>query len=165
MVTLRDYELSDVDRLVCLAGNENVSKFLTESFPCPYTRTDAERWINKGSKQGHLVAKVIEFKGEFVGGIGLQPQGGWKQHMAEVGYWLGEQYWGRGIAPEALAALTETAFSSLGYKKVFAQVLGPNETSMRVLEKCGYRLEGVLEYEVFKSGQFYDVYQYASYRR
>lgn len=165
MVILRDYELYDIDRLVHLAGNESVSRFLTGSFPCPYTRTDAERWINKGSRLGHSMAKVIECDGEFVGGIGIQPQSGWKQHMAEVGYWVGEEYWGRGIAPEALAAITDTAFSCLGYKKLFAQVLGPNETSMRVLEKCGYRLEGVLEYEVFKSGQFFDVYQYARYRR
>jgi len=165
MITLRNYDISDPDRLGNLADNEHVSRFLTNSFPCPYTKTDAERWVGRGAKYPNSLLKVIQYEGYPVGSICLHPQSGWKQHVAEMGFWLGEPYWGLGIAPEALTAVTESALSELGYKKVFGEVLGPNEASMRVLEKCGYRLEGVLEYEVLKSGQYFDVYKFARCRR
>ncbi len=165
MLTLRDYKITDIDRLADLANNENVSRFLGPTFPYPYTRQDAEWWITAGSKMNHAATKAIEYNGELVGGIGLHPQSGCKRHSAEIGYWLGEQYWGQGLATGGLVMMTEFAFSKMGFKKVFAPVLGPNETSMRVLEKCGYRLEGVLEFEVYKAGQYFDVYHYAKYCR
>jgi len=163
MITLRDYTKSDIDRLVYLANNENVSRYLSYAFPYPYTKLDAVWWVETGSVAKDSIAKVIEYRGKFVGGVGITNQKGWKEHSAEIGYWIGEEYWGNGIASEALSVMIDLVFSDLKYKKLFAQVLEPNKASMRVLEKCGYGLEGVLKYEVFKSGQYFDVYHYAKY--
>ena len=84
--------------------------------------------------------------------------------MAEIGYWVGQEYWGLGIATEALRQMTVLAFSELNYSKLFAPVLNPNGASMRVLEKNHYRLEGVLNKEVMKHGQYFDIYYYAKCR-
>ena len=163
MITLRDYEKSDTARLVLLANNRNVSKYLVYTFPYPYTQSDADWWIETGSKANHAVTKVIQYNGEFVGGVGITPQVGWKNHVAEIGYWLGEAYWGRGIATEAVSLMTDYATSHLNYKKLFAPVLGPNKASMRVLEKCRYELEGISKYEVSKGGQYFHIHNYATY--
>ncbi|MCH8010780.1 MAG: GNAT family N-acetyltransferase [Candidatus Marinimicrobia bacterium] len=144
-------------------NNENVSRYLVYTFPYPYTKQDAEWWIEIGSKANGSVTKVIEYRGEFVGGVGIKPQTGWKSHLAEIGFWVGEEYWGKGITSEALRTMSDLVFSTMKYKKLFAPVLGPNKASMRVLEKCEYNLEGVLKREVFKGGQYSDVYHYAKY--
>ncbi|MBI3773054.1 MAG: GNAT family N-acetyltransferase [Gammaproteobacteria bacterium] len=163
MITLRDYAITDADRLVDLANNENVSRYLIYTFPYPYTKQEATWWIETGSKANNSVTKVIEYRGDFVGTIGITPQTGWKSHSAEIGYWLGEEYWGKGIATEAIRIMSDLAFSDMNYKKLFAPVLGPNKTSMRTLEKNGYVLEGVFKDEAFKSGQYFDVSYYAKY--
>lgn len=161
MITLRDYAKSDIARLVQLANNENVSRYLVYTFPYPYTIRDAEWWIDTGSKADNAVTKVIDYQGIFVGSVGITPQTGWKGHSAEIGYWVGEQYWGKGIATEALRIMSDIAFSRLKYQRLFAPVLAPNKASMRVLEKCGYVLEGVFKREVFKKGQYHDTCYYA----
>lgn len=161
MIELRSFRPSDSNRLIILANNENVSKYLVYTFPYPYTKADADWWIATGSHEQGSVARVIEWHGEFVGGVGITPQTGWRGHIAEIGYWLGEEYWGRGIATLALDRMTRLVFDDFGFKKLFAPVLAPNRASMRVLEKNGYRLEGVLEKEVVKHDRYFDVYHYA----
>ncbi len=164
MIELRAYTNADIQRLVHLADNERVSRYLAPTFPFPYTLNDAQWWIETGCKQNGAVTKVIVYRGEFVGSVGIAPQTGWRSHVAEIGYWVGEDYWGRGIASEALGAMTHLAFSTGKYRKLFAPVLGPNRASMRVLEKNGYSLEAVLKQEVFKGGRYHDVYHYAKLR-
>ncbi|NER79953.1 MAG: GNAT family N-acetyltransferase [Leptolyngbya sp. SIO1D8] len=161
MITLRDYEKSDIARLVLLANNKNVSRYLIDTFPYPYTDKDAEWWLETGNTASNTVTKVIQQNDEFVGSVGITPQIGWRQHVAEIGYWIGEAYWGQGITTEALRLMTDDALFSLGYHKLFAPVLGPNKASMRVLEKCGYELEGILKQEVYKDGQYFDIHHYA----
>ena len=161
MISFREYTNEDIDRLVTLANNEKVSKYLIYTFPYPYTRQDAEWWISKGCHENDAMTKVIEYKNEFVGSIGITPQLGWKSHIAEIGYWIGEEYWGKGIATQALQKMTECVLEQFKYKKLFAPVLAPNNISIRVLEKCDYELEGVLKNEVYKNDQYYDLYHYA----
>ena len=161
MITLRDYEPSDAARLVLLANNKNVSRYLVDTFPYPYTQQDAEWWITTGATADDTVTKVIQYNGEFVGSVGITPQVGWKSHVAEIGYWIGEAYWRQGITTAALTLMTDHALSALHYQKLFAPVLGPNKASMKVLEKCGYELEGILKREVSKDGQYFDLYHYA----
>ncbi len=163
MIKLRDYSIADADRFAVLANNENVSRYLIYTFPYPYTKQDAEWWVKTRSKANNALAEAIEFQEKFVGTVGITPQTGWKEHSAEIGYWVGEEYWGKGIAPEALRAMSDIAFSAMKYKKLFAPVLGPNKASMRVLEKCGYSLEGVLKHEVFKGGHYFDGHYYAKF--
>ncbi len=121
------------------------------------------RYIAAGSHENGAVTKVIEWNSEFVGSVGITPQMGWREHVAEIGYWLGEDYWGKGIVPVALGKLTELAFEKLGFSKLYAPVLAPNTASMKVLEKNGYRLEGVLTQEVMKHNQYFDIHQYAKH--
>ena len=135
MISIREYNKDDAERLVLLANNRNVSKYLALTFPFPYTKKDSQWWIETGCKLNNAINRVVEYNGEFVGGVGITPQKGWKIHIAEIGYWLGEEYWGKGIAVEALKQMTNLANSTKKYQKLFAPVLGPNKASMRVLEK------------------------------
>jgi ribosomal-protein-alanine N-acetyltransferase len=160
MIVLREYCDSDLDRLVRLANNENVSRYMVYTFPYPYTRNDGEWWISTGSKQNGAISRAVEYQGQFVGGIGILPQSGWRSHLAEIGYWIAEQYWGKGIATTALAQMTDYGFTSLQFRKLYACVLTPNIASMRVLAKCGYVREGILQKEVQKHGSYFDIHQY-----
>ena len=164
MIALREYTDSDLDRLVKLADNENVSRYLVYTFPYPYTKEDAAWWIGIGSRHNGAITRVIEYQGVFVGSVGITPQTGWREHLGEIGYWLGEDYWGQGIATAALAQMTDYGFSHRHFRKLFAPALAPNVASMRVLEKCGYQREGILKDEVQKSGRYFDSHHFARYR-
>jgi ribosomal-protein-alanine N-acetyltransferase len=164
MIALREYAISDVQRLVSLANNEKVSRYLVYTFPYPYTREDAEWWIATGSKRNGAITRVIEYQGLFVGSVGITPQSGWRDHLAEIGYWLGEEYWGKGIATAALRQMTEFGFSSRNFRKLCAPVLAANIASMRVLEKCGYQREAILKNEVQKAGTYFDIHHFAQHR-
>ncbi|MEM7386106.1 MAG: GNAT family N-acetyltransferase [Verrucomicrobiota bacterium] len=144
MVTLRTFEESDIERVQALADNPLGSKFMTHSFPSPYTKADAEWWVRTGSrKDGYH--RAVEFEGELVGGIGAIPQAAEYSRMATIGYWLGQPFWGKGIDPEALRLHTEWMFEHTDIIRLGATVYGPNEGSMRVLDKCGYERGGSLE--------------------
>lgn len=164
MIELREYVDSDRDRLANLANNQNVSQYLVYTFPYPYTRGDAEWWIDIGSKRNGAITRVIEYQGLFVGSVGMTPQSGWRDHVAEIGYWVAEEYWGKGIATAALREMTEFGFTERNFRKLCAPVLAPNIGSMRVLEKCGYQCEGILKNEVHKSGRYFDTHQFAKLR-
>jgi [ribosomal protein S5]-alanine N-acetyltransferase len=160
-ICLRELLPTDRDRLVSLANDEKVSRYLVYTFPYPYTKTDAEWWINVGSKENGATTRVITFRGELVGLVGITPQNGWRAHLGEIGYWVGNEYWGKGIATSALKQMTDYGFVSLRLKKLYAPVLAPNVASMRVVAKCGYELEGILKSEVQKTGRFYDIHHFA----
>jgi ribosomal-protein-alanine N-acetyltransferase len=164
MIFLREYLDSDLGRLVTLANNQNVSRYMVYTFPYPYTKADAEWWIGIGSRHNGATTRVIEYQGIFVGGVGITPQSGWREHLGEIGYWVGEDYWGKGIATAALRQMTDYGFINRNFRKLFASVLAPNIGSMRVLEKCGYQREGILKGEVQKGGTYFDVHHFARQR-
>ena len=161
MITLRPYRTSDVDRLVELANDPQVSRYLVYTFPYPYTRADAEWWVETGCNLADARTRVIELDGVFVGSVGITPWTGWKAHQGEIGYWLGRAYWGRGIATEALRQMTDQGFGEMALRKLCGPVLAPNIASMRVLEKVGYRLEGILKQDVERGGELHDIHHYA----
>lgn len=158
MLILREYNQYDLDCLQKLANNKNVVKYLTDTFPHPYTKQDAKWWISTGYKTG--INRVIELDGDFVGSIGISFKNNEHRYSAVVGYWLGEQYWGKGIAHKALNILTEEIFSNTEIIRLYAEVYSPNLASMRVLEKSGYVLEAILKKSVFKNGEFYNEHIY-----
>jgi [ribosomal protein S5]-alanine N-acetyltransferase len=164
LIGLREYAESDLDRLVTLANNQNVSRYLVYTFPYPYTLKDAEWWIGTGSKQNGAIARVIEYQGMFVGSVGITPQNGWRDHLAEIGYWVAEDYWGKGIATAALRQMTDYGFSHRDFRKLYATALAPNIASMRVLEKCGYQREAILKDEVQKGGAYFDIHHFVRHR-
>ena len=142
MIKIRDFQESDMDRLVELANNRNVSMYLIDTFPFPYTMDDAMWWIETGVHKNPGMDQALEYQGELVGGIGLTPGMGWKSHSAEIGYWIGETYWGKGLATAGLKEMTHRAFGEHRFTRIFASVLDPNAASMRVLEKCGFEKVG-----------------------
>ncbi|MGE0537464.1 MAG: GNAT family N-acetyltransferase [Pirellulales bacterium] len=162
--TLRPWRASDRDELVVQANNRRVWRNLRDRFPHPYTRGDAERWLAFVADQTPQVNFCIDVAGKPAGGIGLDLRGDVDCRTAEIGYWLGEAYWGRGIASEAVRAMADWALATLNLARLEAGVFGWNPGSARVLEKAGFTCEGRLRDAVFKDGELTDRLIYARLR-
>jgi RimJ/RimL family protein N-acetyltransferase len=161
---LRRWGYGDEQSLAAHANNRAVWRNLRDTFPHPYTLSDAHGWIGaRESDQEPLGQFAIEVAGDAVGGIGFEPGRDVHARTAEIGYWLGQPYWGRGIATEALGLMTAYAFETFHFDRVEAHVFDWNPASARVLEKCGYTREGRLRNKVFKDGQVIDDLIYARY--
>ena len=140
----------------------NVSRHLRNIFPFPYTKADADAWLRRRPSKGAAPWRfAIEVEERAVGGIGLDLLRDIESHSAEIGYWLGEDFWGRGITTAAVREVTARALASAQFYRVCAHVSAQNPASMRVLEKAGYRPEGVLVRSGVKHGVLFDVVLYA----
>ncbi len=163
--TLRPWRRGDEASLVAHANNRHVSRNLKDRFPFPYTPAAADEWIALATgAQGPPRNFAITVDGAAVGGIGLELGADVFRRSAEIGYWLGEPYWGRGIATEALRAVTDYAFATFDLCRLEAGVFEWNAASARVLEKAGYALEGRHRKSVTKDGQTIDRLVYALLR-
>lgn len=164
-LALRPWRATDEEALVRHANNRRVSINLRDHFPFPYTREHAREWIGRSlaapSPQTNL---VIEHAGELIGAIGLVPQADVSRFTAEIGYWLGEAFWGRGFATEALRGFTDYAFERFSFERLEAWVFSSNPPSRRVLEKAGYEYEATLRRSAFKDGRFLDCHVYVRFR-
>lgn len=162
--TVRSWEWRDCDAIVRHANNRKVSINLRDRFPYPYTINDARSWLDTVVGRQPETNFAIDVAGEAVGGIGftLQPDVGYRS--AEIGYWLGEDFWGRGITTEALIAVTDYAFSKFDVCRLYAHVFDGNDASARVLEKAGYEFEGRMRKSVTKEGRTMDQIMYAMVR-
>jgi ribosomal-protein-alanine N-acetyltransferase len=140
---LRTYRLADAAELTRIAGDLRVARWMTAAFPYPYTLDDARTWLAKATGDIAIDTFAIECAGQLAGGIGLMPLGGEHQGVAEFGYWLGCEYWGRGIATEAARLLAAYAFAQRGLRRIEAHVFATNHASARVLEKSGFVREAV----------------------
>lgn len=162
--TVRSWDWRDRDAIVRHANNRNVWINLRDRFPHPYTLADARNWLDNvvGIKPETNFAIAVD--NVAVGGIGFTIQYDIGHRSAEIGYWLGEDYWGRGIATEALIAVTEHAFATYDLCRLYAHVFEWNLASARVLEKAGYEFEGRLKKSVTKNGQTIDQLMYAAIR-
>jgi [ribosomal protein S5]-alanine N-acetyltransferase len=159
---LRPWTPHDVPSLVRHANNHLVSRRLRDRFPHPYTRADAEQLIAYAQQQSSPpTVFAIEVENEAVGGIGLERKSDVECCSAEIGYWLGEDVWGRGIATAAVGALTSYGFEVLSLSRIFATPFANNPASIRVLEKAGYVREGVLRRSAIKEGVILDQVLYA----
>jgi RimJ/RimL family protein N-acetyltransferase len=159
--TLRPWRRGDEPSLARHANNRSVWRNLRDAFPHPYTIGDASAWIASNLDVHPVRNFAIEIGGEAAGSIGVTPFADVHARCAEIGYWISEDFWGRGIATDAVRAATGYAFRTLGVVRVQAAVFAWNEPSMRVLEKCGYAREGVLAKSVFKDGELIDSVLYA----
>jgi len=159
---IRPWKKGDEPSLVRHADNRNVWLGVRDTFPNPYTVSDANAWVNVAIRGLRDEVWAIDVAGFAVGGISLHPDEGVHRYNAEIGYWLGEEYWGQGIATEAVRAMTRHGFEAWGLVRVYAAVFDYNEASKRVLEKCGYALEGTLRLSAFKAGHFVDQHMYAA---
>jgi RimJ/RimL family protein N-acetyltransferase len=159
--TLRRWRMGDAASIVRHANNLNVARHLRDRFPHPYTSKDAHAFLSAASGEAPQTNFAVEVAGEAVGGMGYVPGTDVERYSAEVGYWLGEACWGRGIMTDALVVLTGHAFADLGLLRLFALPLADNIGSIRVLEKAGYSAEGILRSSCVKFGQPRDQVVYA----
>jgi len=159
--TIRDYRASDAESLAKHANNRRVWLGLRDAFPHPYTIEAANNFLQ--GKSAGLSSKnfCIEIDGAAVGGLGLRPGEDVHRHTAEFGYWLGEQFWGRGVMSEAVPAFVDYCFREFSLNRMFAMPHSNNRASARVLEKAGFVLEGRLRKHVVKDGQILDSLLYA----
>ncbi len=162
--TLRAWQHGDEESLVHNANNRNVWINLRDSFPHPYTLADARNWIQKASTEAPVRNFAIVVEGKAVGGIGFIPREDVYRRSAEIGFWLGEEYWGRRIMTEALRAVTEYAFAKFDLCRLYAGVFEWNPASTRVFEKASYNLEARLKKAVTKEGKTIDEFLYAIVR-
>ncbi|MGI9278038.1 MAG: GNAT family N-acetyltransferase [Endozoicomonas sp.] len=163
MIELRELNESDIEPLVRNGNNKKVSRYLVESFPSPYTRENAEWWVSTGCQAG--INRAILWHGEFAGVVGATPGTLEQRKQASIGYWLGEPFWGKGIAAEAVKQLSKEIFETTEVVRLFAGVFSPNKASMRVLEKAGYSEEAVLKKAAYKDDCFYDEHIFTQYRQ
>lgn len=159
--SVRSWEASDAESLVKYANNRNVWRALRDRFPHPYTRSNAREFIRYARDLRPQTAFAIVVAGEAAGGIGFMLNADVERVSAEIGYWLGEPFWGKGIATEALVAVTSYAIATHGLTRLFAVPFAWNVASCRVLEKAGYVLEGRLRRSAVKNGEIVDQLQYA----
>ena len=158
---LRKWELGDIPSLAKHANNENIARNLRDRFPHPYTEEDAVEFLNMVlAKPQPLTNFAIEIDGQAVGGVGIVPQQDVERISAEIGYWLGEEYWGRGIMTEVVRLTVEYTFEHFEIVKIFAPVFEFNDASKRVLVKAGFELEGVLKQAAIKNDRIIDLHYY-----
>ena len=158
---VRPWRETDGDSLVEHANNINVAKNLRDRFPHPYTRKNARDFLKFAASLEDQSNLAIEVDGAAVGAIGYVPGHDVERFSAEIGYWLGEAYWGRGIVTEALVLTTEYAFGRLNLLRLFALPFADNVASARVLDKAGYIREGLLRASSVKYGRPKDQLLYA----
>lgn len=162
--TVRPWANADAAALVRHANDREVWRNLRDRFPHPYTEADAARWLAWVATTDPVTHFAVEVDGEASGGIGFNFLDDVHIRVAEIGYWLGRPVWGRGIATEALRAVTAHAFTAHDLVRLEAHVFGWNAASARVAEKAGYVLEATLRCAVIKDGETTDMLIYAALR-
>jgi RimJ/RimL family protein N-acetyltransferase len=162
---LRAWRNADLPALVRHANNRKIWLNLTDRFPHPYTPEAGRGWLAlQGHEDHHELVFAIDVDGEAVGAIGLNPQADLNVRVAEIGYWLGEPFWGRGLCTEAVCLVTAHAFEETEFVRLTAHVLDWNPASARVLEKAGYTLEARQPRNILKDGQIIDSLLYVKLR-
>lgn len=160
-VHLRKLKEQDIVPMAQLANNIKIYNNVRDAFGHPYTEQNAADFIENQAHSNSEIVFVIEGNGHFCGLCGLILQEDVYRKSAEIGYWLGEPYWGKGMATKAIALLVDYAFSEVQLNRLFASVFEYNKASMRVLEKNGFQKEGISKKAVFKNGKYWDEHRYA----
>jgi RimJ/RimL family protein N-acetyltransferase len=158
---VRSWEMSDLDSLVEHANNRRIWINLRDAFPHPYTRRDGRTFLRRTRAASPETTFAIAVNGAAVGAIGFVLRTDVERVSAEVGYWIGEAFWGQGIAADALAAITRYAIDTHRLTRLYAVPFAWNTASCRVLEKAGYVLEARLRRGAIKDGVIADQMQYA----
>ena len=158
---IRSWRSADVEPLARYADNRKIWLSLRDAFPHPYTGHDAREFIRSVRNRAPETTFAIAVNGEAIGSVGFVLRHDVERVSAEIGYWIAEPFWGRGIATAALAALTEHAITAHSLTRVYALPFAWNTASCRVLEKAGYRLEARLRRSAIKNGVITDQMQYA----
>lgn len=162
---LREWKLADMISLAKYINNVKIWNNVRDGLPHPYTLLDADRYIRMVQAQPYIQNFAVEVGGEAVGGVGIVPSRDVERLSAEVGYWLGEDYWNRGIMSEAVILLVDYVFRETEIIRLFASVYDYNHASMKVLEKAGFTRQAILRDAAIKNGQVIDMYYYDLIKR
>ena len=135
-VRLRPLRYADREIIANLANNKKIWNNVRDMFPHPYTLAEADKFLDMVKRQEPLITFAIEYEFQFCGVIGMVLQKDVYRKSAEIGYWIGEPFWGKGITTKALSLATQYAFETLELERLFANIFEGNEASKKVLEKC-----------------------------
>jgi ribosomal-protein-alanine N-acetyltransferase len=158
---IRDWRVEDASSLSRHANNRRIWLMVRDRFPSPYTIEDAEHWVRHCVRALPATDFAIEVDGEASGGIGVVLCDDVERISAELGFWLGETVWGRGVMTDAVSAFVPWAFERFNLQRVYAHVFERNPASARVLEKAGFSREARLRRAVIKEGEILDEWLYA----
>ncbi len=158
---LRPWALSDLESLVKYGDNPRIASNMSDQFPHPYTTDKARAFIKHAMSEAPPRILAIEVEGEAAGGIGIHPQSGIHRKNAELGYWLGEPFWGKGIITAAIRQMADYGFRHWDIDRIFARPFGKNTASRRALEKAGFSMEARLKKTILKNGEYHDELIYA----
>lgn len=158
---IRDWRIGDAPSVAKYANNKKIWLNLRDRFPLPYHLSDAEAFLANVFEQQPVTFFAIANEQEAIGSIGLMLGEDVHRYTAELGYWLAEPFWNRGIMTEVVSKFNDFAFERFELNRIFAEPYTNNTASVRVLEKSGFILEGTLRGNVFKNGKILDQYLYA----
>lgn len=164
---LRKWRMEDVADLAGVISNPRILENLRDGIPYPYTETDGREFITAmlSVNEQDIFAFAITVQDRVIGSISASRQSNIHSRTAELGYYLAEEYWGQGIATEAVQQICEYVFSRSDILRIFAEPFAYNVASQRVLEKAGFQYEGTLRQNAVKNGKVLDMKMYARLRR
>jgi [ribosomal protein S5]-alanine N-acetyltransferase len=155
-IHLRPWMISDTGTLCKYANNAKIAGFMTDAFPHPYAEADAIKFIEMTTANMPRNILAISINDEAIGGIGIHPQHDIYRKNAELGYWLAEPFWGKGIMTKAVRQMTDYVFSNFDINRIFARPFHHNTPSQKVLLNAGFTFEATLKNSIYKNGQYYD---------
>jgi [ribosomal protein S5]-alanine N-acetyltransferase len=151
-VTLRPWRKDDAQQLASIANNRKVWLNVRDRFPHPYTVMDAMQWIQIQIEEKPFLNFCIEYQGKVAGSIGVMPKEDVYRKTIELGYFIGEPFWGKGIGAKAVGLIIEYIEKEFDVVRIFAEVFEHNKASMKILMKNGFHLEGIRKQSVIKDG-------------
>lgn len=152
-IVLRPWSMADAKQLSLIADNKNIADNLRDGFPFPYSLNDAINWLNMVLPENDPVKFLaITIEERLIGSIGIVTKSDIYRKNFEIGYFLDQEYWGRGIVTKAIRAATSYAFRNFDVIRIYAEPFSDNQGSRRALEKAGFTLEATLKRNVIKNG-------------
>ena len=167
LVRLRAYRREDIDKVLRYINDPEVKKYLIPGIPFPLRKEDEEKWyqnLDAFSTKSYSFAIETLSDEEYIGGCGINNID-WKNSVAMVGIFLGRPHWNKGYGTDAMKVLVRFIFDEMNINKIKLGVYGFNKRAIRVYEKVGFKVEGVLREELYREGKYHDVYIMGLLRR
>ncbi|NAS14389.1 GNAT family N-acetyltransferase [Poritiphilus flavus] len=164
-ITLRKFSEKDAPRLALLCNNIKIWNNVRDYLPHPYSEKDGLAFVRAIKDEDPQATFAIDYENELAGCIGIQPQKDVYRLTAEIGFWIGEPFWGKGIAPVAIRLVAKYVFEELGLVRIYACCFDFNTASQKALIKAGFHREGVAEKAIIKNDRIGDEIRFAMIRK
>ncbi len=160
---IRKWRLSDAADLAETLSNKNLQDNLRDGLPFPYTEKDGLQYINAmlSADKNDTFAFAVTIDDKAIGSISVFRQGNIHRLTAELGYYIAQNYWGKGIMTQAVKQICEYVFYNTDIVRIYAEPFAYNSASCRVLEKAGFQYEGLLKQNAIKNDKVIDMKMYA----